>query len=96
MKNNDGGVLVHCHKGVSRSAAIIVAFVMQDSNQLNYAQALQFVRGRRPIIWPNAGFQKQLILWYVMQFKIHDETGKEKREYLEWKAKNDAEIRQLG
>lgn len=93
-KNNDGGVLVHCQKGISRSAALVIAYVMQDS-MMNYAQALQFVRGGRSKVWPNEGFQEQLILWCVMGYSTHDADGNERPEYLEWKAKNQKELERL-
>ncbi|KAJ9608282.1 hypothetical protein H2200_007270 [Cladophialophora chaetospira] len=92
--NEDGGVLVHCHKGVSRSAAVVIAAIMHDK-KLNYSQALQHVRRFRSKVWPNEGFQKQLILWYGMGCTIYDREGKEKHEYVQWKAENEAEIRQL-
>ncbi|OQR81011.1 hypothetical protein ACHHYP_16854 [Achlya hypogyna] len=48
---------VHCKQGVSRSASIVVAYVMK-TQQLCRDDALAFVQARRPE--PNAGFLKQL------------------------------------
>ena len=93
-KNNDDGVLVHCQKGISRSAAVVIAYVMQDSN-VNYAQALQFVGGGRPKAWPNEGFEQQLILLCIMGYSTHDADGNERPEYLEWEAKDEKEIQRL-
>ena len=54
-----GGVLVHCFAGVSRSATCVIAFLMQEKN-MTFEKAFAFASQRRPIIFPNMGFQKQL------------------------------------
>ena len=57
-----GKVLVHCAAGVSRSASLVVAYVMQEK-QWGMAQALSWVREKRPIIAPNPAFMRQLGDW---------------------------------
>lgn len=52
-------VLVHCKMGISRSASVVIAYVMK-ANDWNLEQALEFVRTRRSCIKPNSGFLKQL------------------------------------
>jgi protein tyrosine phosphatase len=53
-------VLVHCAEGVSRSATIIISYLMKKHNKtVNEAHAL--VKGARSKISPNIGFKKQLI-----------------------------------
>eukprot|EP01017_Pseudomicrothorax_dubius_P047358 TRINITY_DN84_c0_g1_i2.p1 TRINITY_DN84_c0_g1~~TRINITY_DN84_c0_g1_i2.p1 ORF type:complete len:257 (+),score=36.72 TRINITY_DN84_c0_g1_i2:118-888(+) len=52
-------VLVHCFAGVSRSATIIIAYLMSKYNW-NYDSTTKFVRDRRPVIFPNFGFVDQL------------------------------------
>ncbi|KAI5639980.1 dual specificity phosphatase, catalytic domain-containing protein [Phthorimaea operculella] len=54
-----GNVLVHCHYGVSRSATIVIAYLM-EKYKLSYEQAYNFVRSRRRFIHPNCGFVAQL------------------------------------
>ncbi|OQR97572.1 hypothetical protein THRCLA_06901 [Thraustotheca clavata] len=54
-----GRVLVHCKQGVSRSAAIVIAYVMRVKN-LKLDEALAFVKEKRSEVQPNAGFLKQL------------------------------------
>ncbi len=54
-----GGVLVHCNRGVSRSATFVVAHLMR-TQALDPAAALELVRAARPQAEPNAAFLKQL------------------------------------
>jgi dual specificity phosphatase 12 len=54
--NKGGKVLVHCFAGVSRSATIIIAYMMQEHG-MNYHSAFKFVKSKRPFINPNEGFR---------------------------------------
>eukprot|EP00906_Rhabdomonas_costata_P019327 RCo028235 len=54
-----GVVFVHCTRGVSRSAAIVIAYLMRTSG-LSMREAVQQVRERRPFINPNGNFLQQL------------------------------------
>ena len=54
-----GGVLVHCHAGVSRSATCVIAYLMQERD-MGFDKAFAFASKKRPVIFPNMGFQKQL------------------------------------
>ena len=54
-----GGVLVHCNRGVSRSATFVVAHLMKTRG-VDPASALELVREVRPQAEPNAAFLKQL------------------------------------
>ncbi|KAG6443642.1 dual specificity protein phosphatase 1B-like [Manduca sexta] len=54
-----GNVLVHCHFGVSRSATIVMAYLM-EKYKLSFEQAFVYVRQRRRFINPNPGFVSQL------------------------------------
>ena len=54
-----GTVLVHCWAGVSRSATIVISYLMQKHN-FNTMQATEFVRAQRWFINPNPGFKNQL------------------------------------
>lgn len=49
--NNNQNVLVHCKAGVSRSATVVVAYVMQDQ-KLNVHDAINFVMQIAPHINP--------------------------------------------
>merc|ERR1711998_594925 len=54
-----GGILLHCDSGISRSAAVTIAYVMRDQN-MSYDQAFQHVADRRCCVHPNPGFMHQL------------------------------------
>jgi protein-tyrosine phosphatase len=54
------GVLVHCRAGVSRSASVVLAYLMKYYN-IDFNQAFDYLRSKRPIISPNAGFITQLL-----------------------------------
>ena len=57
-----GVVYVHCVAGVSRSATIVVAYLMQR-HAMTLRQAFQHVRQRRTCAAPNVGFFEQLCAW---------------------------------
>ncbi|KAL5110888.1 hypothetical protein TcWFU_009121 [Taenia crassiceps] len=51
--------LVHCKMGISRSGSTVVAYAMKEKGwKLN--DALEFVKGKRPCVNPNANFLRQL------------------------------------
>ncbi|KAH3765662.1 dual specificity protein phosphatase 1 [Pelomyxa schiedti] len=54
-----GSVLVHCVWGMSRSAAVVVAYIMFRL-RMKFTDALSHVRKARPIAAPNDGFLSQL------------------------------------
>ncbi|XP_061389998.1 DC-STAMP domain-containing protein 2-like [Musca vetustissima] len=57
--NNGGCVLIHCNAGVSRSASVVIAYLMKYKN-MDFEIAHGYVKTRRECIQPNAGFLKQL------------------------------------
>jgi protein-tyrosine phosphatase len=48
-------ILVHCHQGISRSATIIIAYVMRR-DRLTLQKAYELVKSRRELVFPNYGF----------------------------------------
>lgn len=62
-------VLVHCYFGVSRSATIVIAYIM-DKYKLGYEAALHRVKSRRRFVMPNPGFVTQLKLFGIMNYTI--------------------------
>ena len=57
--DDDKKILVHCYAGASRSATIIIAYLMWK-NQLDYVESCNIVQKIRPIVNPNYGFYRQL------------------------------------
>lgn len=55
---NKRGIMVHCHMGFSRSAALVIAYLMRLES-LSYEKAFERVRKKR-IVGPNSGFVRQL------------------------------------
>eukprot|EP00026_Physarum_polycephalum_P001048 Phypoly_transcript_01049.p1 GENE.Phypoly_transcript_01049~~Phypoly_transcript_01049.p1 ORF type:complete len:1112 (+),score=220.65 Phypoly_transcript_01049:278-3613(+) len=66
-----GTVLIHSHKGISRSIALCIAYVM-ESQDLTYFEAFLYVRNRRYIAAPNLGFVEQLRKWHSEKRKIKE------------------------
>jgi len=56
-----GKVLVHCREGVSRSATMVIAYLMWRGT-LSFEAAHERIRKVRPICNPNTGFTFQLLL----------------------------------
>lgn len=61
-KRSNKKVLVHCQCGVSRSASLIVAYVMKSKNW-GVHQAYQWVKDKSPGISPNMSLIYQLVDW---------------------------------
>lgn len=55
-------VLVHCSQGVSRSAAIVVAYLAQEE-QISVVESLRRVQAVRPSAQPNPAFMQALARW---------------------------------
>ncbi|KAJ2799115.1 hypothetical protein H4R20_004555 [Coemansia guatemalensis] len=58
-RTNHEGILVHCQLGVSRSASLVIAYVMRTM-ELGFGQAYEYVRVRAPCISPNISLISQL------------------------------------
>jgi len=54
-------IYVHCHAGISRSASVIILYLIKY-HDYNFKGAFCFVRNKRSCIQPNPGFIKQLKL----------------------------------
>ncbi|XP_042887935.1 dual specificity protein phosphatase 18-like [Penaeus japonicus] len=59
-RRRGGRVLVHCVAGVSRSPALVLAYLVKHCD-MSLREAFQHARKARPNIRPNAGFFSQLI-----------------------------------
>ena len=80
-------ILVHCVEGVSRSATVVIGYLMWR-NKMTFADAADKVRKARPVSSPNAGFICQLIKYEkkldkkrgeiideLLRLKQHSETS---------------------
>lgn len=67
---NKGKVFVHCQMGVSRSATLVVAFLMLKQ-RMNVIDAVSTIKAKRDI-FPNDGFLKQLC---ILNKEIHECSG---------------------
>mgnify|MGYP004502288915 CR=1 FL=1 len=75
-----GGVFVHCAMGKSRSATLVVAYLMWKY-RLDAATALDQLCEGRPVCDPNPGFKEQLSVWEKM---CKSKTEESQAIYEEW------------
>lgn len=54
-------IYVHCHAGISRSASVIILYLIKY-HKYSFKEAFRFVRNKRSCIQPNSGFVEQLKL----------------------------------
>lgn len=80
-REEGGGVFVHCAMGKSRSATLVVAYLMWKY-KLDLKTALAQLCEGRPICDPNPGFKEQLEVWERM-CRSGDEVER-KAIYDEW------------
>jgi len=64
-KEKGGHVLVHCKMGISRSASVVISFMMKEY-ELELAQTLIRVKELRSVVNPNKSFIKQLEVYEGM------------------------------
>jgi len=89
---NEGGVvLVHCIQGLSRSPTVVAAYLMW-SMRIHATQALEIVRNARDQIWPNPGFQEQLVLFELCQYAPSASNGV----YANWRSKIERKLKAGG
>ena len=71
--SKEGGVLVHCYAGLSRSTTAVCAYLMRDGF-MTLAEALKLCRDKRPNSNPNEGFYNQLNQW-ELELKSRDKSS---------------------
>ena len=54
-KNPDNNILIHCAMGVSRSASLVVFYIMKEKGW-DYDYTISYIRERRPSVEPNPYF----------------------------------------
>lgn len=68
-------ILIHCLQGISRSGAVLIAYLMRRL-ALSYTTARDMARVYRPVVTPNDGFAAQLELWDSMGYDLYVEEDR--------------------
>ncbi|XP_024362747.1 uncharacterized protein [Physcomitrium patens] len=79
---DNGSILVHCVAGVSRSAAVITAYLMR-LDRLSLDEALASLQQVSSKVYPNCGFMQQLQLFEEMGYVVDRKNLSFKRFHLE-------------
>eukprot|EP01105_Mastigella_eilhardi_P021640 TRINITY_DN5263_c0_g1_i1.p1 TRINITY_DN5263_c0_g1~~TRINITY_DN5263_c0_g1_i1.p1 ORF type:complete len:531 (-),score=155.04 TRINITY_DN5263_c0_g1_i1:102-1694(-) len=64
LERDKTACLVHCGAGISRSATMVISYLMHKQN-LTREQATKLVKSRRDVISPNPGFCHQLDVYHT-------------------------------
>jgi len=67
--NNGENILIHCHKGISRSATLVTAYIMRNKKK-TLDEALSLVRSKRKIAIPSLGFEVQLYFFQKYNYSL--------------------------
>ena len=51
-------ILIHCGAGVSRSASLVIFYIMKEKNW-DFETSYEYCKERRPVVEPNGYFQEQ-------------------------------------
>ncbi|KAF2759556.1 phosphatases II [Pseudovirgaria hyperparasitica] len=88
VKSERNNVLVHCRMGLSRSATIVVAYVMKKF-RTSFSAVLDYCK-QQTSINPNSGFRRQLQAYEEMGYSIweDDQRTRHKKEYKEYLAQD--------
>ena len=62
--NPNKKILIHCVAGVSRSASLVISYMIKYYNNLKFKRIMNIAKKRRSCIWPNDGFYIQLKEYY--------------------------------
>ncbi|KAI0728672.1 phosphatases II [Fomitopsis betulina] len=77
---NRGIVLVHCVQGLSRSAAVIAAYLMY-CKRISPTDAIAEIRKTREQVWINPGFMEQLVIFELCRYAPSPQEGI----YVKWR-----------
>ncbi|MEJ1270331.1 dual specificity protein phosphatase 12 isoform X1 [Cricetulus griseus] len=87
-------VLVHCHAGVSRSVAVVTAFIMK-TEQLPFEKAYENLQTVKPEAKMNEGFEWQLKLYETMGYEVDPSSAIYKQYRLQKVTEKYPELRNL-
>eukprot|EP00928_Gymnodinium_smaydae_P076931 TRINITY_DN60031_c0_g1_i1.p1 TRINITY_DN60031_c0_g1~~TRINITY_DN60031_c0_g1_i1.p1 ORF type:complete len:264 (-),score=16.56 TRINITY_DN60031_c0_g1_i1:84-875(-) len=71
-------IYVHCEKGCSRSASVVVQYLVEYRG-MNLLQAAEYIKNRRCRVSPNGGFVEALVRNEQACLERNSETGRSKR-----------------
>lgn len=69
LKVSSNKVYVHCVAGISRSATLVIAYIMK-TRSMTFNEAFDLVKLKRRVVDPNEGFVRQLVLYHKMKYTI--------------------------
>ncbi|OQR93011.1 dual specificity protein phosphatase 2-like [Achlya hypogyna] len=75
--DNKRACLVHCSHGMSRSATIVLAYLISHRG-MQLLEALDYLRARRRVVSPNVGFMQRLV---ELEIKVHHAASLDLQEY---------------
>ena len=84
----DEKILVHCAAGASRSATVVIAYLMWK-NKMKFEDAMKFVQKKRPIIYPNFGFKEQLKMFEKLLIENNYDINKINFKEIKWVSPED-------
>ena len=67
VRETSGHVFVHCRRGISRSPAVVVSYIMRHK-QFDYHDAFEFVKSKRGCVSLNLAFRASLEGWQPSPF----------------------------
>ena len=85
IKGNEK-ILVHCMAGASRSATVVIAYVMW-SQKKSYDEAYKMVSEKRSCIFPNDGFKDQLKMFEKLLTENDYDLNKIDFDNIKWEVK---------
>ncbi|TFL01192.1 protein-tyrosine phosphatase-like protein [Pterulicium gracile] len=74
-----GNVLVHCQQGISRSPAVVIAYLIRNLG-MSFDAALAKCKQTRACVKPNSGFVKCLQEWERVQVKIRQQQSQQSQQ----------------
>jgi protein-tyrosine phosphatase len=73
LEQQKGKILIHCAQGQSRSATIVIAYLMKKHNW-TFQESFSFVQKQRNI---KPKFETQLKLWYELKFDLNNKISQQ-------------------